>query len=860
MLYFFQHLPPIILPLNQNIIVLMNNLSCFILSIIFLGSECKISAQNSRGAVPVSEEQGSGSTYSIIIGISDYKNVPDLYYADRDALDFKEYLLSRKPDSTQSDNIELFLNQQASKINILDALSAVFKKIQKGDKLFFYFAGHGDIEDLTQSENGLLLLYGAPEKNYFGLTDEVLQINQLAEYFGKLQAQGADVIYIIDACHSGQLIGGTSGKIHTMNAIQNILSAESTLMLSSAGNQLALEGVEWGGGHGIFSHYLQQGLKGMADLDRDNNISFIELETYVKRNTFIESEKKQTPVFIGDPNRILNTITDDQWNLIKNQANQSYSEYSQINFKGKENTFLESCTEESKKLYVDFNQYLNSNLLIDSYPNNAISTCKRFIFLNPSNYLSTIIRRKLITKLNQSFDSIVRPIISCKKPKWSKDLLLKSKMELDSCLELIQERHYLYPHILSRKYYLEGLLSSYGININNYGPMYSDKMKECFKFFHLARQLEPNASYVYYSLGRSHQTILQTDSSLLYLEKFVTLLPNSALAHNMLGISYGDKNWFQRAANEFNKAIDLDIDFKDAYANIICMYSKLNFIDSAINIAQKGMTRYPSFIAIRNNLSELYMQVGKMQEAITIIDGSLHLDSLSMSSNELKGTYLFKIGKYAEAQSNFEKMLQRRPDHRMAFYYLGLCFKAQKQFIKAIINFKKQLNYDSTDFIFYLEIADCYKLLMDTLNLKHCLQKMETLINSPNEYSELIGDYYNLFLDNPALSEKYYLKAFQEDTFNLIILSKLCNLLIRENKYSEITKYLKIILHIPNSNSYIAYLNLSMKIWNGDFENAETEIEKIIRCEHELKWRIHKDPVFTKLMEKPEILTKLNIL
>lgn len=149
---------------------------------------------------------------------------------------------------------------------------------------------------------------------------------------------------------------------------------------------------------------------------------------------------------------------------------------------------------------------------------------------------------------------------------------------------------------------------------------------------------------------------------------------------------------------------------------------------------------------------------------------------------------------------------------------------------------------------------------MDTLNLKHCLQKMETLINSPNEYSELIGDYYNLFLDNPALSEKYYLKAFQEDTFNLIILSKLCNVLIRENKYSEITKYLKIILHIPNSNSYIAYLNLSMKIWNGDLENAETEIEKIIQCEHELKWRIHKDPVLAKFMANPQMLTKLNIL
>ena len=150
-------------------------------------------------------------------------------YADMDAFSFRNYLIENQYTKCDSANIELFLNQQATKVNILDALSSMFNKTQKGDILYFYFAGHGDIEDMTQSENGLLLLHGSPDKNYFGMTDEVLQVNQMVEYFGKLQERGVDVIYIIDACHSGKLIGGSEGRIHAYNAIQNLYFGNSTL-------------------------------------------------------------------------------------------------------------------------------------------------------------------------------------------------------------------------------------------------------------------------------------------------------------------------------------------------------------------------------------------------------------------------------------------------------------------------------------------------------------------------------------------------------------------------------------------------------------------------------------------------------
>ncbi|MFZ1327468.1 MAG: caspase family protein, partial [Chitinophagaceae bacterium] len=101
----------------------------------------------------------TGNTYAIIIGISDYKVVPDLQYAHKDAQAFEDFLLTEAGGKVPKTNIETFLNDNATRNNVGDAISVIARKAKPGDRVWFFFAGHGDMEDLTQIENGLLLLY-----------------------------------------------------------------------------------------------------------------------------------------------------------------------------------------------------------------------------------------------------------------------------------------------------------------------------------------------------------------------------------------------------------------------------------------------------------------------------------------------------------------------------------------------------------------------------------------------------------------------------------------------------------------------------------------------------------------------------
>ncbi|HQX45359.1 MAG TPA: caspase family protein, partial [Saprospiraceae bacterium] len=141
-------------------------------------------AQSDRGVIPIDDPiPVSGKSYAIIIGISKYKNIAQLNYSDRDAIAFRTYLMNVHHQRVDSQNISIFLNEEATKFRIGDAISSVLQNAVSGDRVYFFFAGHGDIEDRSQSENGLLLLYDSPKENYLEMIHEILQINMLSDHF-----------------------------------------------------------------------------------------------------------------------------------------------------------------------------------------------------------------------------------------------------------------------------------------------------------------------------------------------------------------------------------------------------------------------------------------------------------------------------------------------------------------------------------------------------------------------------------------------------------------------------------------------------------------------------------------------------
>jgi Caspase domain len=182
-----------------------NSLSIAIGSLLFITS-----AYNAAGQAPPTPRdttiQGP-QTFAIILGISTYKYVRPLTYADKDAEMFRDYLKSPAGGSLKDDNLFVLLNDQALSTTFwskgfkwLDA-----KKLQKDDKLFIYLAGHGDAIDEDQF---FFLTYDcnpAGDKNNY-MAGGNIQLFNLKKKIAKETAKGVQVYFIMDACRSNELL------------------------------------------------------------------------------------------------------------------------------------------------------------------------------------------------------------------------------------------------------------------------------------------------------------------------------------------------------------------------------------------------------------------------------------------------------------------------------------------------------------------------------------------------------------------------------------------------------------------------------------------------------------------------------
>ncbi len=70
--------------------------------------------------------------------------------------------------------------------------------------------------------------------------------------------------FIMDACRSNELPGGSEGQ-NFLNAAISEKRAGEIIMLATGAGQESLEDASIGTGHGLFTYYLIDGLTGMAD-------------------------------------------------------------------------------------------------------------------------------------------------------------------------------------------------------------------------------------------------------------------------------------------------------------------------------------------------------------------------------------------------------------------------------------------------------------------------------------------------------------------------------------------------------------------------------------------------------------------
>jgi uncharacterized caspase-like protein len=236
--------------------------------------------------------------WAVVVGVGEYEaeDIPDLEFAPADARAVRDFLES---DAAGPFDEVLYLeNERATGAAMREALFVFLQQADWDDLVVIYYAGHG-APDPGRPDNLYLLPtdaeLGSLAATGFPMWDVKTALRR--------QIAAERVIVIADACHSAGTADGVTVGGGTSNTIaggfQNLFTPSRRLMMTAADtNEFSLEDQRWGG-HGVFTHFVLDGLRGAGDADGNGIVTFTELFSHVSTNVRDATGGRQNPQMSG---------------------------------------------------------------------------------------------------------------------------------------------------------------------------------------------------------------------------------------------------------------------------------------------------------------------------------------------------------------------------------------------------------------------------------------------------------------------------------------------------------------------------------------------------------------------------------
>lgn len=202
-------------------------------------------------------------TYVLVTGVSTYQDSRmTVTQTTKNAKSFAQKM------KTQTSDVSILTSSYANHDNVLAKLKAICKAARSTDRVVFYFAGHGGVDE---TQTGCICAYDKP-----------IYYSELMSCFKQCRAK--EKVMIVEACHSG-------------SALTSYIAPGVTCLASSRMDEYSYYSDIISAGY--FSKGILTGLQGKADANADKKITMLELYKYVYAYVLGKSQKQQHPQLIA---------------------------------------------------------------------------------------------------------------------------------------------------------------------------------------------------------------------------------------------------------------------------------------------------------------------------------------------------------------------------------------------------------------------------------------------------------------------------------------------------------------------------------------------------------------------------------
>ena len=248
-----------------------------------------------EAAIKAAAISPDAKTYAMVVGISKYQKLPQdlwLQYPGADATDFGHYLTTG--GGVPADQMLVLKDEQATTAAIRNAFQTFLKaRPGKKDTVFILLAGHGTVD----TRGAYIVTWDSDPQDLSSTAIPMAEIQQLVEE--ELKNVGR-VVLLVDVCRAtviGNIRNSSIGSV-----VEKLGEAPGDMLglMASRPKELAIEGPQFGGGHGAFTYSVMQALEGAADANKNHQVTAGELIDYVRTDVAGKTGNKQHPRDFGN--------------------------------------------------------------------------------------------------------------------------------------------------------------------------------------------------------------------------------------------------------------------------------------------------------------------------------------------------------------------------------------------------------------------------------------------------------------------------------------------------------------------------------------------------------------------------------
>jgi tetratricopeptide (TPR) repeat protein len=568
-------------------------------------------------------EKVTGQKYALLIGVRQYDKteLEPLPFTEADVRDLATVLKDAGYDSvvlmTQTVGAEETRYLPTAE-NIRRELKLLLGELGESDSILVALAGHG--VEFRGSEE----VYFCPADAKPSSKGNLVAFSDIYKELETCQA--GFKLLLVDACRKDPVANATRRATVSVESVtrpqRRVPPGGVAALFSCSSGEFAHESKLLK--HGVFFHYVIEGLRGQADLDGDKKITLPELELYTKKNVPAkvreEFANRQMPDLIGKT-RGLSPLTTVET--------------------------AESLAEQGKEL-LDRGEYVR-----------AISRFDAALRKDPKNAW-VYFQRGYASHENGDYDRAIADYTESLRLNPDDGAAYNNR----GLAHYYKDEHDLAIADFTRALRLD---SKDTLALQNRGNAYRQRGDHDLALadYNAALTLEPENVGVLLDRGHAYRLHKDLAKARRDFDRAIKLDPDNELAWSNRGHLLSDLDEVDNAIADFTQAIRLNADEPEYLQNRGWLYlnKKLQFAKALDDYSAWVRLDPDSADALRGKVSCL-ARLGRGEEALRLCEELQKRDPEDGHNHCSRGEALFYLAKFAEAEIAFEKAVARfsRPD------------------------------------------------------------------------------------------------------------------------------------------------------------------------------------------------------